>query len=134
MSDIFERAARAKFRYPSNKGHLNTEQLFDLPLTSKGEFSLDNVAKAINADLKAATEESFVEVVSKPARGELTAKLDVVKAVIAYKIAENERRRTAANKDAEKQFLLGLLDKKRGDALGELSIEEIQARLNALEA
>lgn len=92
------------------------------------------MAKAINAELKAATEESFVEVASNPARGELTAKLDVVKAVIAYKIAENERRRTAANKAAEKQFLLELLDKKRGDALGELSIEDIQARLNALEA
>lgn len=135
MSDIFERAARAKFRFPSTKGDLNTEQLYDLPLTSKTVgFSLDDVAKRINADLKAATEESFVAVATNPARGELTAKLDVVKAVIAYKIAENERRRTAANKAAEKQFLLDLLDKKRGDALGELSIEEIQARLNALES
>ena len=134
MSDIFERAARAKFRYASLKGDLNTEQLFDLPLTAKSGFSLDVVARRINADLKAVTEESFVEVASNPARGELTAKLDVVKAVIAYKIAENERRRTAANKAAEKQFLLDLLDKKRGDALSELSLEEIQARINALES
>lgn len=134
MSDIFERAARAKFRYLSLKGDLNTEQLFDLPLTAGSGFCLDVVARRINADLKAATEESFVEVASNPARGELTAKLDVVKAVIAYKIAENERRRNAVNKAAEKQFLLDLLDKKRGDALSELSLGEIQARLNALES
>ena len=134
MSDLFERAARVKFRFPSIRGDLNTEQLYELPLTAKNEFSLDMVARRINADLKAATEESFVEVASNPARSELTAKLDIVKAVIAYKIAENERRRTAANKAAEKQFLLDLLDKKRGDALSELSLEEIQARLNALEA
>lgn len=134
MSDLFERAARAKFRYPSLKGDLNTEQLFDLPLTAGSGFCLDVVARRINADLKAATEESFVEVASNPARSELTAKLDIVKAVIAYKIAENERRRNAVNKAAEKQFLLDLLDKKRGDALSELSLGELQARLNALES
>lgn len=134
MSDLFERAARAKFRYPSLKGDLNTEQLFDLPLTAGSGFCLDVVAKNINAQLKAATEESFVEVASNPARGELTAKLDIVKAVIAYKIAENERRRTAANKAAEKQFLLDLLDKKQADALGTLSVDEIKARLAALES
>lgn len=134
MSDIFERAARAKFRYLSLKGDLNTEQLFDLPLTAGSGFCLDVVARRINADLKAATEESFVEVASNPARSELTAKLDIVKAVIAYKIAENERRRTAANKAAEKQFLLDLLEKKQMDQLGQLSAAEIQARLDALGA
>lgn len=134
MSDLFERATRAKFRYPSTKGDLNTEQLFDLPLTAKNDFSLDAVAKGINASLKVANEESFVEPASNPARGELAAKLDVVKAVIAYKIAENERRRAASDKASQKQFLLDLLDKKRASALGELSIDEIQARLNALDA
>lgn len=134
MSDLFERATRAKFRFTSPRGNLDTEQLWDLPLQSKSFFDLDTIAKGLNQALKAASEESFVTPTSNPARGELTAKLDVVKAVIAYKIAENERRRTAANKASEKQFLLELLDKKRGDALGELSVDEIQKRLDALEA
>lgn len=133
MTDLFERASRAKFRFPSIKGDLSTEQLWDLPLTSKNGFSLDDVAKGINASLKATAEESFVETAANPARGELAAKLEIVKAVIAYKIAENERRRTAADKAGQKQFLLELLAKKEADAMGELSADEIKARIAALE-
>jgi len=64
---IFEKATQEKFRYPSTKGLLTTEQLWELPLTAKSGFSLDDVAKAVNAELKAIDTESFVATAPNPA-------------------------------------------------------------------
>ena len=80
---IFEKATREKFRYPSAKGLLTTEQLWELPLTAKSGFSLDDVAKAVNAELKAVDTESFVATEANPAKATLETKLEVVKHVIA---------------------------------------------------
>lgn len=130
--NIFEQAARQRLRYPSARGGLTTEQLWDLPLTSKSGFSLDETAKEINAQLKQTDEESFVSASSNPARTELALKLEIVKHVIADKLAENERRNSAAVKAAERQKLLGILERKQTEELEGLSKEEIEQRINAL--
>ena len=41
--DIFKQAAKAKLRFPSSKGELRVEDLWDLPLTSKTGPSLDSL-------------------------------------------------------------------------------------------
>ena len=61
MADIYKFAAQNVLRFPSAKGNLTVEQLFQLPLKSQTGADLDTVARGINAQLKTTTEESFVE-------------------------------------------------------------------------
>lgn len=131
----YETALRNKYRYPSVKGDLTTEQLWDLPLqsTRANTPDLDSVAKEINRQLKEQTEESFVETKSNPLKTELAGKLEIVKHVIATKQAENAAARTAAERRQERERLQQLLALKDQQELEGLSKEEIQRRLDALQ-
>lgn len=130
--NIFEQATRQKFRFESIKGELTVEQLWDMPLTSKNGFDLDTVAKEVNRDLKACSEESFVNTNHNPAVGRLEAKLEVVKHVIAVKLAESDERAKAADRKAEKERLLEILHQKKDQDLLGLSREELEKRIAAL--
>lgn len=132
--DIFERAARAKSRFPSPIGDLTVEQLWDLPLVNSNDSrpSLDGVAKAVNRDLKSLAEESFIEVKSDPRRTELELKLEIVKHVIASKIAAREIAEKRAATLARKAKLLDALAAKEDQALAGMSREEIEAEIAAL--
>lgn len=132
MSALFELAARNKFRFPSIRGPITTEDLWELPLTAKSGFSLDVVAKTVHAELKALTEESFVTVRPTPGKAEAEAKLEIVKHVIATCIAENEAARTASARKEQKAKLLGILAEKQDGKFREMSAEEIQAQIDAL--
>ena len=129
---IFEKATREKFRYPSTKGLLTTEQLWELPLTAKSGFSLDDVAKAVNAELKAIDTESFVATETNPAKAALEAKLEVVKHVIAVRLAEDQAAKAAAAKKLEKEKLLAVLGRKQDAVLENLTEAELLARINNL--
>ncbi|GAB3845475.1 hypothetical protein GCM10029963_23830 [Micromonospora andamanensis] len=129
---IFEKATREKFRYPSTKGLLTTEQLWELPLTAKSGFSLDDVAKAVNAELKAIDTESFVATETNPAKATLETKLEVVKHVIAFRIAEDQAAKAAAAKKLEKEKLLAVLGRKQDAVLENLTEAELLARINNL--
>lgn len=133
MDNLFLQATREKFRFESPKGDLSVEQLWDLPLTSRTDFDLDTVAKAVNADLKAANEESFVNVNNNPAVSRLQAKLEVVKAIIEVKLAQAEATKKRAEKAAERQRLMEVLHSKKNQELQGLSVEEIERRLSQLE-
>ena len=131
--NIFEQATRRAIRFESVKGDLSVEQLWDLPLQSRNQFDLDTVAKTVNRQLNAVTEESFVSVRENPAKETLSLKLEIVKHIIAVKLQEAEEARNRANKASEKEKLLRLLDEKQNEALRALTPEEIQERLKALE-
>lgn len=130
--NIFEQATRRAIRFESAKGDLSVEQLWDLPLQSRNQFDLDTVAKTVNRQLNAVTEESFVSVRENPAKETLSLKLEIVKHIISVKLQEAEEARNRANKASEKEKLLRLLDEKQNEALRALTPEEIQERLKAL--
>ena len=131
--NIFEQATRRAIRFESAKGDLSVEQLWDLPLQSRNQFDLDTIAKTVNRQLNAVTEESFVSVRENPAKETLSLKLELVKHIISVKLQEAEEARNRANKASEKEKLLRLLDEKQNEALRALTPEEIQERLKALE-
>ena len=133
MSNIFEQSTRQALRFPSVRGELNTEQLWDLALTSRNGFDLDSVAKEVNQRLKAISEESFVIKTSNPEKSDLELKLEVLKHIIAVKQAEADARRNAADRAAERQKLYDILAEKQDSALKELSVEDIQKRLAELQ-
>jgi hypothetical protein len=130
--NIFEQATRRAIRFESAKGDLSVEQLWDLPLQSRNQFDLDTIAKTVNRQLNAVTEESFVSVRENPAKETLSLKLELVKHTISVKLQEAEEARNRANKASEKEKLLRLLDEKQNEALRALTPEEIQERLKAL--
>ena len=129
---MFEIATREKYRYPSSKGELTTEQLWELPLQSKSGFDLDSVARGINGQLKAITEESFVENNSNPAKPALENKLAIVVRVIKTKQAENEAIRLAAARKAERDRLVEILHIRNQEELMKLDPAELQRRIDAL--
>ena len=129
--NIFEQATRQQLRFSSVKGLLTTEDLWQLPLQSKSSFDLDTVAKTVNSNLKATAEESFVTAVNQ-ANSTLTLALDVVKHVIAVKLAENEKTRQSLDRAAERQKILGILADKKDASLKEMTTEQLAERLATL--
>jgi hypothetical protein len=133
MSDnIFELATKQALRFPSNKGDVTVEQLWQMPLQSKTQFDLDTVAKTVNGELKAVTEESFVNTRTSPVKTELELKMEIVKYVIAAKLKENEDRASAQARMAKRDKLIEILDQKQSEALLTLTPEELAAQIAAL--
>lgn len=125
-NELFKQATQNKYRFESTKGLLTVEDLWDLSLTA-----LDNVAVTLDEQIQKAGRKSFIER-RAASTTELDNKLEIVKVIIADKQAEKEASKLRAEKANHKAFLTDLLNKKKLTQLEGLSVEEIQAQLNAL--
>lgn len=133
MSDnIFENASRAKLRFASARGELTVEQLWDVPLRSRDDFSLDAVAKVASSTLKKATEESFVDTAKSPSQERLELAMAVVLHVIGVKLDEEKAAKRRAENKVEKERLLAILAEKQDGKLSALSEAELKKRIAAL--
>lgn len=132
-TNIFEQATRAQVRFPSGKGLLTVEDLWELPLTSKNGTDLDNTAKLVNSRLKASQEESFVKPKSNPERASLELQLEIVKHIIAVRLREDQERLARAGRRAEKDRLVAILETKQIEKMQGMTEEQIQARIAELE-
>lgn len=135
--NIFEQATRKHLLYPSNKGELTTEQLWELPLISRNNVDLNTVAKAVNQELKSTTEESFVPDVAKPKTNDTKAadlelKMAVIKHIIAVKADEEAQKNKAAEIAVQRKRLEALLAIKEEQELQSMSKEDIQRQLAEL--
>jgi len=130
--NIFERASVDKLRFPSTKGELAVENLWDLPLQSKGGVDLDTIAKTVNAGLKALGEESFVSTKSNPGKAAQELRLEILKHIIGVKMRAAEDARDRAEKLAKREKLVAILDKKQNEALENLSADEIAKQIASL--
>lgn len=133
-NDIFEIATRAKIRFTSTRGELTVEQLWDVPLLAKDNFDLDTIAKEANRRLKALTEESFVRTERGAAHDKAETTLEVVKHIIAVKLAEEAAVAKRTENRAKKERLLQILAEKEDGKLSALSVKELQKQLDALDA
>ena len=133
MNDIFVFATRHKLRFTSSHGLLSTEQLWDVPLRSRDDFNLNDIAKTANFNLKAFSEENFVETAKTADHARREIALEVVKHVIEIKLGEEKAAKDRAAKKQEKEQLLTILAEKQAGKLSELSVEDLQKRIAALE-
>lgn len=137
--NIFERASRAKLRLQSVAGPLTVEQLWDLPLVSKGgttrdiKVDLDTVARSAFKALEEVTSQSFVDTTPHPKKAERELALEVVKHIIADKQTRAAAQQAAAENSQKKQVLLSALADKQNQAIGAMSEEEIRKQIAALE-
>lgn len=132
-NDLFVRAARKKYRFDSVRGELTAEQLWDLPLLARNGFDLDSVGLTVNLALKAMGEESFVEK-ANPEQADATAKLEIVKFVIATKQAEAKAAEQRAERTRQRRKILDAIAEQEDKELTSASKEELLKRLEALEA
>lgn len=126
----FAIAAKNKLRFSTSRGQLSTEDLYDLSLKD-----LDRLAVAIDAEIGTDRKTFLANADSTPAsksRVENELRLEILKAVIEDKQADNAAKRAAAEKKSRVEFLKNLREKKEIDKLETLSIEEIDAQLAAL--
>lgn len=131
--NLFLLASRKKFRFPSDRGHLTVEQLWDIPLTSRSGFSVNNIAIAVNSELKSLEEESFVETSQNPRRDDLRAMLDILKAIIAVRQEEAKKRSEAAERASMREQIREAIEIKKREGLASASLEELHAKLAELE-
>lgn len=135
MTDIYKFAAQNGLRFPSKKGELTVEQLFQLPLKSQTGFDLNTVAQTINNQLKGVSEESFVEDTSTdPRKNALTVALNVVKDVIATKQEINRAALARTQRAADRKKILDAISAKKDEKFTQASLEDLEKQLAALDA
>lgn len=124
---MYKKALRTKLRFSTSKGKLTTEDLFDLSLTD-----LNNLAIALDKKLSETPRKSFISDIA-PDTQEDELRFNIVKDVITLKLAERNAAQNAKMKAAEKAQLLEILHRKKNEALENLSVAEIEAKLASLE-
>lgn len=122
---MFDKVTRMKLRFESNKGLLSVEQVWDLSLTA-----LNEMAKGLSRQVKAAEtdEEDFIGTKSN-VDSELQLRFDVVKHIIGVKLKERDDSRDAAERKANNQIILELIQRKKQQELESKSVEELEALL-----
>ena len=121
---MFESAVRNKYRFPFN-GLISVEDLWDLNVEK-----LDTVFKTLNAQVKTQKEDSLLSTATKSKEEiELENKIEIVKHIVAVKLAEREERAKAKERKEYKQKIMQLIEEKKDKALGDLSIEQLEALL-----
>lgn len=123
----FLKASRLKLRFSSGKGLLSVEDLWDLSLES-----LDTIAKAVNKQLKAESEESFIGKKTTK-NSELALQLEILKEVIQVKLEEKEAKTKRAERNAQLAQLRELAASKSNEALAGKSLEEINKMIAELQ-
>lgn len=124
---MYKKALRTKLRFSTTKGKLTTEDLFDLSLTD-----LNNLAIALDKKLSETPRKSFISDIA-PDTQEDELRFNIVKDIITLKLVERDAARNAKAKAAEKAQLLEILHRKKNEALENLSVAEIEAKLASLE-
>lgn len=122
MSDLFKVASKKKYRF-NFKGVISVEDLWDLSVED-----LDKIYKSLKSQQKNESEESLLQKVSKEDKV-LDNKIEIVKIIVADKLAAKERAQKAASQRIQNQRILEIMADKQDAALKEKSIEELQAML-----
>lgn len=126
MEKMFEMAVRTKLRFPF-KGQISVEELWDLSVEN-----LDLVYKTLSRELKSTSEESLLEKKNKETEI-VEIKIEIIKHIVRTKMEEKAVRLAEREKKEEKQKLLEILSQKQDESLKNLSVEELQKRINDLE-
>ena len=122
MENKFEYAIRNKLRFPY-KGTISVEDLWDLSVTE-----LDSIFKVLNKKAKTAEEESLLATKTKEDEA-LTVQISIIKYVVATKLAEKKAKEREKEIKAENQKIMSIIAMKEDEALHNMSIEQLKAKL-----
>lgn len=131
---MFEKASRLKLRFDTPLGALPVEDVWDLPLlpgTGRNKACLDDLARALNKELKNDDTESFVLKRTKP-NEELGLKFEIVKHVISVRLAEKEAAENLQKAKEKKQMIMQIIAEKETESLKGKSLDDLKALLDSL--
>jgi len=118
--NLFELAARGKYRFQSNVGTVHVEDLYDLSLEN-----LNNVYQRLESQLTETNKKSLLSATTK-ADEELSNKVEIVKYIFDIKQAERLARLNEKERAEKKQYLLSVLADKEKQETQSLSPEELK--------
>lgn len=124
--NIFEIATKNKFRFPY-RGMISVEDMWDLSVND-----LDSIFKALNSQLKKASEESLLGTKSKKDK-DLETAIEIVKHIVNVKLEEENSRLRAKEQKEQKQKIMEILSAKQDESLQNKTIDELTAMLEELD-
>lgn len=123
---LFEMATRSKLRFPSTKGELSVEDLWDL-----SDKDLDVVYKNLKDQEVKSSEESLLDDANVDPK--LTAAIGIVKYIFTTKRNERLAEKERINKKLTQRKYIDALSKKQDEAIEKMSEAELRAMINSLE-
>jgi len=131
MDELYKKASKRKLRFDTPKGLISIEDLWDITLISKNGISVDNIAKALNKELKDNAEESFVSPITK--RKTITElKFEIVKDVIKTRLEEVRIQEKATLRKSNKEKILGIIADKEDEKLKKTSLVNLRKMVEEL--
>lgn len=123
---LFEMATRSKLRFPSTKGELSVEDLWDL-----SDKDLDVVYKNLKNQEVKSSEESLLDDANVDPK--LTAAIGIVKYIFTTKRNERLAEKERINKKLTQRKYIDALSKKQDEAIEKMSEAELRAMIDSLE-
>ena len=123
---LFEMATRSKLRFPSTKGELSVEDLWDL-----SDKDLDVVYKNLKDQEVKSSEESLLDDANVDPK--LTAAIGIVKYIFITKRNERLAEKERINKKLKQRKYIDALSKKQDEAIEKMSEAELRAMIDSLE-
>lgn len=124
--NLFEMATRNKMRFPSTKGELSVEDLWDL-----SDKDLDVVYKNLKDQEVKSSEESLLDDANVDPK--LTAAIGIVKYIFTTKRNERLAEKERINKKRTQRKYIDALSKKQDEAIEKMSEAELRAMIDSLE-
>ena len=124
--NLFEMATRNKMRFPSTKGELSVEDLWDL-----SDKDLDVVYKNLKDQEVKSSEESLLDDANVDPK--LTAAIGIVKYIFTTKRNEKLAEKERINKKLTQRKYIDALSKKQDEAIEKMSEAELRAMIDSLE-
>lgn len=124
--NLFEMATRNKMRFPSTKGELSVEDLWDL-----SDKDLDVVYKNLKDQEVKSSEESLLDDANVDPK--LTAAIGIVKYIFTTKRNEKLAEKERINKKLTQKKYIDALSKKQDEAIEKMSEAELRAMIDSLE-
>ncbi len=124
--NLFEMATRNKMRFPSTKGELSVEDLWDL-----SDKDLDVVYKNLKDQEVKSSEESLLDDANVDPK--LTAAIGIVRYIFTTKRKEKLAEKERINKKQTQKKYIDALSKKQDEAIEKMSEAELRAMIDSLE-
>ena len=124
--NLFELATRSKLRFPSTKGELSVEDLWDL-----SDKDLDEVYKNLKDQEVKSSEESLLDDANVDPK--LTATIGIVRYIFTTKRKEKLAEKERINKKLTQRKYIDALSKKQDEAIEKMSEAELRAMIDSLE-
>lgn len=126
IENLFEMATRNKLRFPSTKGELSVEDLWDL-----SDKDLDVVYKNLKNQEVKSSEESLLDDANVDPK--LTAAIGIVKYIFTTKRNERLEAKELIDKKRNQQLYIDALSRRKLKDIDNMSVEELEAKIAELD-